>query len=52
MTKRGSGFEIAAWELWDVYSGFGSAVCSAAICQLLKLGNSSYPRENDQERPR
>lgn len=22
MTKRGSGFEIAAWELWDVYSGF------------------------------
>lgn len=25
MTKGGSGFETAAWESWDVNSGFGSA---------------------------
>lgn len=32
--KGGSGFEIAAWELWHVDSGFCSAVCSASSANL------------------
>lgn len=35
VTKGDSGFETAAWESWDVNSGFGSAVCSASSPSLL-----------------